>query len=66
MEKLKCSVNTVKNYRKEKLLPHSKLGGRVYHNVTDIQHLLVALRRLSLVWIQYLLWIGDCVEGIVV
>jgi hypothetical protein len=62
MEKLSCSINTVKKHRDYKMLPHSKLGGRIYHNTADIQHLLVMLRRLSLGLILPLIMFTDYLE----
>jgi|SRR5665647_3433226 len=62
MEKLSCSLNTVKKHRQHKLLPHCKLGGRIYHNTADVQHLMVMLRRLSLGLILPLIMFTDYLE----
>ena len=62
MEKLQCSTNTYKSHIKNKLLPVSKLGGRNYHNTADVQHLLVTLRRLSLILIPPVILFTDCLE----
>ena len=46
---LKSTRNTVKKLRDEKILPHGKLGAKLYYNKTDVRNMFLALRRLSLV-----------------
>src|SRR5665213_2332230 len=62
MDKLKCSPNTYKGYIKNKLLPVSKLGARRYHNTADLQHLMITLRRLSLMLLPPALLIIEWAE----
>ena len=62
MKTLQCSINTLRSYRDDKLLPHSKLRGRILHNTADVQHLLIMLRRLSLALLPPYMWLADCME----
>lgn len=48
MKFLQCCDNTLRKYRREKLLPWSKIGGRVFYNLTDIHQMLLNGRRESL------------------
>jgi hypothetical protein len=62
MKTLKCSLNTLKKHRDDKLLPFGKLGGRIYHNTADVQHLLIMLRRLSLALLPHFIGLIDYTE----
>lgn len=62
MKKLSCSLSTVKNQRKKKLLPFSKVGGLIFYNPTDVQQMLVHARRLSLFMMMPVLWLTDFLE----
>lgn len=45
MELLHTSIDTLKKYRKNGILPFSKLGGKLYYNIRDIMIMLDNNRR---------------------
>ncbi|HET7117027.1 MAG TPA: helix-turn-helix domain-containing protein [Hanamia sp.] len=59
MKKLRCGIGTIKNLRKKKLLPHSKIGGLIHFNSADVQQMLVIARRRSFLVMMCVQWFGD-------
>lgn len=47
LKKLGVSRNTLKKLRSTKALLYSKIGGKIYYNVTDVQNMLLHFRRHS-------------------
>ncbi len=62
MKKLRCGISTVKNLRRKKQLPFSKIGGLIYYNSVDVHQMLVLARRLSLFMVTPLVWLSENLE----
>ena len=41
MQKLGISKRTLQNYRDNKILPYSAVGGKFYYNIRDIEELMI-------------------------
>jgi hypothetical protein len=59
IRELRLCRNSYLDHVKGKLLPYSMIGKKVYHNRTDIRHMMIYLRRKSLLLITPLLWCSD-------
>lgn len=62
MKILRVSPNTLKNLRRNKVLPYSKIVGKIYYNSTDVHNMFLHFRRFSLILIAPFSCLADGLE----